>query len=243
VNGDERELSRIQFTAKLSFYPSLKSPNDDWYDLTTTIQGSHWLALSGKSEMTGFKILTFFLTTAITISAHASRLTIPDSFEFLAIDGSKFETALFVHTDHIELNEGRHKITLRYRDTVMDLDQGYEVVIKSKPFTVSLTAEPGMDYRLEPKASGLVDKHAFANQPEVVIHDVPTGDDDTLQPSQNKPVPAGLALVTTPESPKNKAATAIQTEREAAKQLRYWWSRADLDTRQSFMSWVIEQRP
>jgi uncharacterized protein YccT (UPF0319 family) len=221
----------------------LKTPNDDRYDLTTTIQGSPWLALSGKSEMTGFKILTFFLTTAITISAHASRLTIPDSFEFLAIDGSKFERTLFVHTDHIELNEEKHKITLRYRDTVMDLDQGYEVVIKSKPFTITLTPEPGRDYRLEPKAGALVDKHAFASQPEVVIRDVSSGDVDTPQPSENRPVPAGLAPDTTPKSPKNKAATAIQTEREAATQLRYWWSRADLVTRQSFMSWVIEQRP
>lgn len=103
-------------------------------------------------------------------SALAANLNIPMSFEYLAVDGKKIDTSLFNHKADLELNNGTHKIAIRYHDMVQDDFSDSESFIKSSPFIVTLDVDGDFDYTLQPADGGIV-KHpkSFAKSPEVVI--------------------------------------------------------------------------
>ncbi|WP_076408633.1 DUF2057 domain-containing protein [Shewanella sp. UCD-KL12] len=103
-------------------------------------------------------------------SALAANLNIPMSFEYLAVDGKKIDTSLFNHKADLELNNGTHKIAIRYHDMVQDDFSDSESFIKSSPFIVTLDIDGDFDYTLMPADGGIV-KHpkSFAKSPEVVI--------------------------------------------------------------------------
>lgn len=103
-------------------------------------------------------------------SAMAANLTIPMAFEYLALDGKKVETSMFNHKSDIDLDNGTHKIALRYHDMVQDDFSDSESFIKSSAFIITLAVDGDHNYQLMP-AEGEVIKHpkAFAKSPQVVI--------------------------------------------------------------------------
>lgn len=102
-------------------------------------------------------------------TAFAANLNIPMAFEYLAVDGTEIKSSLFNHIDDIELDNGTHKIAIRYHDMVQDDFSDSESFIKSSPFIVTLTVDGDHQYSL--KADGGVIKHpkSFAKSPKVVI--------------------------------------------------------------------------
>lgn len=102
-------------------------------------------------------------------TALAANLNIPMTFEYLAVDGTEVKSSLFNHIDDIELDNGTHKIAIRYHDMVQDDFSDSESFIKSSPFIVTLTVDGDHQYSL--KADGGVIKHpkSFAKSPKVVI--------------------------------------------------------------------------
>ena len=103
-------------------------------------------------------------------SAMAANLTIPMAFEYLALDGQKVESSMFNHKSDISLDNGTHKIAIRYHDMVQDDFSDSESFIKSSPFIITLAVDGNYDYQLIP-AEGEVIKHpkTFAKAPQVVI--------------------------------------------------------------------------
>ena len=190
------------------------------------------MAFYAKMVVSGVLLIWLSLTGC---SVQAARITIPDSFEFLALDGQAVSGSLLSHQAQLELPEGKRQITLRYKDVIIDPDLGYEAVINSKPFVVSLDAKPGVHYRLAPEPAAFEDKQAYAKNPQVTISSelepkpklVETGDVKTS--SRMEPV----AVKT--------EAQADKLPKDAGERLRYWWLKADQDTRQSFMSWIVSQ--
>ncbi|ODB96297.1 DUF2057 family protein [Candidatus Thiodiazotropha endoloripes] len=168
-------------------------------------------------------------------SVQAARITIPDSFEFLALDGQAVSGSLLSHQAQLELPEGEREITLRYKDVIIDPDLGYEAVINSRPFVISLNAKSGVHYRLVPEPAAFKNKQAFAKNPQVTIC-------SELEPLP-KPVEAAGVNAKPRKEPLalTKIVQADEFPEDAGKQLRYWWLKADQDTRQSFMSWIVSQ--
>ncbi|MCG7981299.1 MAG: DUF2057 domain-containing protein [Candidatus Thiodiazotropha lotti] len=168
-------------------------------------------------------------------SVQAARITIPDSFEFLALDGQAVSGSLLSHQAQLELPEGEHEITLRYKDVIIDPDLGYEAVINSSPFVINLNAKSDVHYRLTPEPAAFKDKQAFAKNPQVTIR------------SELESSPKSVEIVAV-DTTSRKEPLAVNTQvhtdklpKDAGEQLRYWWLKADQDTRQSFMSWIVSQ--
>lgn len=103
-------------------------------------------------------------------SAMAANLTIPMAFEYLALNGQKVESSLFNHKADLSLDNGTHKIAIRYHDMVQDDFSDSESFIKSSPFIITLNVDGDYDYQLQP-AEGKVIKRPkeFAKSPEVII--------------------------------------------------------------------------
>ena len=200
------------------------------------------------------KAVLLLISAFWALSLNAAQLTIPDVFEFLALDGKEIGSSFLSHRERLELTEGKHKIALRYKDVVIDPDLGYESVINSKPFIVTLQVKQGVSYRLEPEKSAFRDRHAFAKNPVVTLSSeagkqpvaVKTGKPESRQekwvrdtalknnkPDQPPVLPETIAS-RQPEQPK-------VGKEDVGERLRYWWSQADKETRQEFMGWVVGQ--
>ena len=210
------------------------------------------------------KMRRFMLTRAVVLlmccfwvlPAGAAQLRIADVFEFLALDGKEISRSFLSHRERLELTEGKHKIALRYKAVVIDPDLGYESVINSKPFIVTLQVEQGVLYRLEPEKNAFRDKHAFAKQPVVTL-----GSEAGKQPvvintekpeveqeewvrdtalKNNQPdQPPVSAEKIAPRQPEQPKAEPKDESEDVGERLRYWWSRADKETRREFMGWVV----
>ncbi|MCU7838277.1 MAG: DUF2057 domain-containing protein [Candidatus Thiodiazotropha sp. (ex Lucinoma borealis)] len=192
------------------------------------------------------KCILMLLLGLFVVPIHAAKLIIPDAFEFLAVDGKDIEHSLLAHTNTVMLNGGAHKIALYYKDVVMDYDLGYEGVVKSKPFIVTLIAQPGVTYRLQPDEIAYQDKQAYARSPVINIQSdktrvkVESGIERLVQqPSRwaNETV-----LTKKPEERQSTTMTGLSHQHnldESGEKLKYWWLQADKKTRQDFMSWVI----
>ncbi|MET0071277.1 MAG: DUF2057 family protein [Candidatus Thiodiazotropha sp.] len=187
--------------------------------------------------MTLNSLITLIICIAITAPAHASRLTLGDGFEFDAVDGEAVNGSPWSQTDSIELTPGRHEVSLYYRDMVFDPDLGYEQLVQSRPFTVTLIAQPGVNYRLVADDSGLVDRFAFARRPLIAIHTDGAGVEIASERSL-RTTPAGENV---DESVPGDETGTSRIPNTVADQLRHWWSKADLETRQAFMGWIVEQ--
>ena len=73
-------------------------------------------------------------------SALAGNLTIPMSFEYLAMDGQTIESSVFNHKAELALAPGEHKIAIRYNEMVEDDFTDGQSFVKSAPFIVTLMA-------------------------------------------------------------------------------------------------------
>jgi uncharacterized protein YccT (UPF0319 family) len=119
-----------------------------------------------KSLFTTSALLAFLTSSSVL----AANLTIPMSFEYLALDGAEVETSMFNHQSDLALTNGTHKIAVRYHDVVDDSFSDSQSFVKSTPLIVTLTVDGDHQYLLQP-ADGDVIKNpkAFAKKPQINI--------------------------------------------------------------------------
>ncbi|AZG72722.1 DUF2057 domain-containing protein [Shewanella livingstonensis] len=119
-----------------------------------------------KSLFTTSALLAFLTSSSVL----AANLTIPMSFEYLALDGAEVETSMFNHQSDLTLTNGTHKIAIRYHDVVDDSFSDSQSFVKSTPLILTLMVDGDHQYRLQP-ANGDVIKNpkAFAKNPQISI--------------------------------------------------------------------------
>ncbi len=200
--------------------------------------------------------LTFFCAA---FSADAAKFVIPETFDFLAMDGKEIEQGPLTHVSTLELTEGSHKIALRYSDAVMDLNLGYPDYITSHPFIVALAAEGHHIYRLAPDPEAIKQQRSFSDNPKITILREDGGpvsyevslpknkESRLLRATKSNSNTLGDAVTTTTGTAQTKAPlaesnTTIPATNSAGSMLKYWWSQADKKTRQEFMNWVIGEQ-
>ncbi|BAJ02947.1 DUF2057 domain-containing protein [Shewanella violacea] len=114
--------------------------------------------------------ITAILALLGSSSAMAASLNIPMSFEYLAIDGKKVESSLFSHKSQLELDQGTHKIAIRYHDMVQDDFSDSESFIKSSPFIVTIAVDGDHEYTLKSADGDIIKRpKSFAKSPQVLI--------------------------------------------------------------------------
>ncbi|BCV67126.1 DUF2057 domain-containing protein [Shewanella carassii] len=119
-----------------------------------------------KLRLTASALLALLSTSSV----FAANLTIPMSFEYLALDGKEIETSNFNHKSELALSEGVHKIAIRYHDMIDDDFSDSQSFVKSSPFILTLKAEGDNEYILKPADGDHVKKpKEFAKTPQVVI--------------------------------------------------------------------------
>ena len=117
-----------------------------------------------------FQTAGALLILASSSAVFAANLTIPMSFEYLALDGKQIETNMFSHKSDLSLDNGSHKIAIRYHDMVEDDFSDSQSFIKSAPFIVTLNVDGDVNYTLS-AADGEVIKRpkSFAKDPKIII--------------------------------------------------------------------------
>ncbi|QIR14130.1 DUF2057 domain-containing protein [Shewanella aestuarii] len=119
-----------------------------------------------KSFVTTSAIVALLSSTSIM----AANLTIPMSFEYLALNGQQIETNRFTHKSDISLDKGNHKIAIRYHDMVEDQFSDSPSFIKSSPFIITLEVDGDYQYFLTPAEGEVIKRpQEFAKNPQVVI--------------------------------------------------------------------------
>ncbi|MFT5235613.1 MAG: hypothetical protein ACI90A_000976, partial [Shewanella sp.] len=114
--------------------------------------------------------LTAIIALFASSTALAANLNIPMAFEYLAVDGTEIGSSMFNHQANIELENGSHKIAIRYHDMVQDDFSDGESFIKSSPFIITLAVDGDHQYSLKPADGDVVkNPQSFAKSPQVVI--------------------------------------------------------------------------
>lgn len=109
------------------------------------------------------------LLLASSSMVFAANLSIPMSFEYLALDGQTIETNKFTHKKDLALNTGTHKIAIRYHDIVNDEFSDSQSFIKSAPFIVTLVVDGDHKYTLAPSQGVIKQPNQFAKNPQITI--------------------------------------------------------------------------
>jgi uncharacterized protein YccT (UPF0319 family) len=109
------------------------------------------------------------LCLCVSFPAYAAKIIIPDSFEFLALDGQKVKRGILSHISSLELSEGEHKLALRYADAVEDPNMRYPDYLHSKPILLTLTAEGQHTYKLVPDPVAIKQPWSYMDHPIITI--------------------------------------------------------------------------
>lgn len=110
----------------------------------------------------------FALVTSTSVMA--ANLSIPMSFEYLALDGTEIETNMFSHKTDLELTDGSHKVAIRYSDMIEDDFSDSTSFIKSAPFIITINVDGDYEYQLSPADGEFVKRpKTFAKNPQVII--------------------------------------------------------------------------
>jgi len=114
--------------------------------------------------------VSVMLVMTVSISAFAADLKIPMEFEYLALDGKKVKSNSFRHKSTLELNQGTHKIAIRYNDLVKDDFGDNRSFIKSSPFIITINIDGDHHYLLRPGEGKIIrNSKIFAKDPKVKI--------------------------------------------------------------------------
>jgi uncharacterized protein len=116
-----------------------------------------------------FQTASALLILATSSAVFAANLTIPMSFEYLALDGKSIETNKFTHQKDLALTPGSHKIALRYHDMVEDDYSDSQSFVKSAPMILTLVVEDGQQYELVPIKDSAIKPKAYAKAPKITI--------------------------------------------------------------------------
>lgn len=114
--------------------------------------------------------ISSLLVLLASTSALAADLTIPMSFEYLALDGKKVESSAFNHKSELALTPGTHKIAIRYHDVVEDDFSDSQTFVKSSPFIITLEVDGDYQYQLQAAEGEVVKKpKEFAQNPSIKL--------------------------------------------------------------------------
>ncbi|ORU90738.1 MAG: hypothetical protein A6F71_07235 [Cycloclasticus sp. symbiont of Poecilosclerida sp. M] len=209
-------------------------------------------------------IVLLSLCIGFVVNVSASELTIPRSFEFLAVDG-KDVGGFFNKPRIIALAPGEHKIALKYDVAIEDAgNQRVEEFIRSDPILVTLNVQAGKNYRLVPHSSIKFSPRDYAKDPRIKVV-TSEGDDANAEIAlMVKKDNSAWAKMTqtydqpaaTPKSDMAQltgstgvnavpvltisgkiapAAAASAHPTPASSMLIYWWNQADQETRNAFL--------
>ncbi|WP_137221632.1 DUF2057 domain-containing protein [Shewanella sp. MEBiC00475] len=119
-----------------------------------------------KSLFTASALLALLTSSSVL----AANITIPMSFEYLALDGTEVETSMFNHQSDLALTNGTHKIAVRYHDVVEDSFSDSQSFVKSSPLIITLTVDGDHQYLLQPAEGNVIKKpKSFAKKPQIII--------------------------------------------------------------------------
>lgn len=206
-----------------------------------------------------YKLVVFLiLSVSFMTSAVASELRIPNTFEFLAVDGKDIGGWLS-KSQSVELTPGQHKIALKYDAVVEGDNSRIEEFISSEPILVTLVVKSWHNYRLVPHSSVKSAPREFAENPRIKIvssngsnanADVAllvkkeqskwakmTQSYDTPVASQVSDM-AKLTGVAAPANTITSALTIVSNGSPASSMLIYWWNQADQATRDAFIKQI-----
>lgn len=197
-----------------------------------------------------------FLASFACISiANASDLSIPKTFEFLAVDGQ--DIGGWLNTPrNIELTPGQHKIALQYSAAIDDANPRIQEFIKSEPLLITLDVVAGKHYRVVPHSSMKSNPKQFAENPrvEIVSSDGDKANADVallVKNEQNtwakvtqsynapsKPEVSDMAKLTGETAKTTLQPVTGNAATPAAGMLVYWWNQADQPTRDAFIKQI-----
>ncbi|GGP50897.1 DUF2057 domain-containing protein [Shewanella saliphila] len=119
-----------------------------------------------KSVFTTSALLALLTSSSV----FAANLTIPMSFEYLALDGEAIETNSFRHQSDLTLSNGTHKIAIRYHDVIDDSFSDSQSFVKSTPFIVTLAVDGDYQYNLKPAEGNVIkEPKTFAKKPQIKL--------------------------------------------------------------------------
>lgn len=193
-------------------------------------------------------VVAVVLNMIFLTGVNASELTIPESFDFLAVDG-KDVGGWSGSGRSIELTAGEHRIALEYSAAVEGDNPRMQEFVSSEPLLITLMVESGKRYRLVPHSSAKTSPSKFAKDPKMKIM---SGRDDAnadiamlVQNQQSRWAKITQASnVSTQPNVSDMARVTKKSSRvmvdniggtPAASMLVYWWNQADQQTRDNFL--------
>ncbi|WP_028112225.1 YccT family protein [Ferrimonas kyonanensis] len=210
-------------------------------------------------------VLAAMIAGGMSFGSLAAELTIPLSFEFIAVNGQEVKSNFFSHKDEIELEKGQHTIALVYKDLVEEpFGDGHQRV-SSDPFLLHITIDSDGEYKVRPHEviRDLDQAKAFAQKPVLNVTqengqavtykvEMTSVKQETLFDTLNKglsPEQEAKKKVIAATAPGAVVATGAAQPSVNMKgddvtnpqmMLKYWWQQADEKTRKDFMSWAIQ---
>ena len=190
--------------------------------------------------------------------ASAGTLSIPNEFEFLAVNGEEISDSLFSKTREVDLPVGEQRIAIRYKATVRDDIGDGSTRLESLVIIITLQVEANTDYLVSPsvKLTTFKKANAYANHPTIFIKTT-SGDSADFKihlPSVEDYGVIGNALN---KERKTTATVALQgtqknttlasdspaktTDNTAEKMLHHWWNEADDKTKRAFTDFVNKE--
>lgn len=200
--------------------------------------------------MKQFITCTFFLFLSINI--YASSLSIPNEFEFIAVNGEQVENSLFSKNTRLEFAVGEQKIALLYKNTLRDDIGNGSTIVTSQPIIISLLAQENQDYQLSSayKIQSVSAAKAFVKDPQIHVKNsqgelaryttyLPKTDDRGVLGNILKKKESSLQTLAVLETTAEKADDGKENISE--KMLHHWWEQADTKTQKQFISWALKQ--
>ncbi|WP_169303059.1 YccT family protein [Thalassotalea mangrovi] len=196
--------------------------------------------------MKAILVCLFFLTA---ITAQAAQLTIPDTFEVLAVDGEKRSKSFFTRATELDLAAGQHSVQLQYREMFEDATEDDHQTVRSEPFVImfSVSADAKLQL-LHPLQADVEQAKAFATSPRVQLVD-----------SNNQAIPVEQISQQTYE----QELMSMQQQRrqqvvkkslsddptefthqgpDNLEMMKYWWQQATDIERQEFIRYLQEEQ-
>ena len=194
----------------------------------------------------------------------AARLEVPEELIIVAVDGKDLGLQLFNTKDHVDLSVGAHRIAVKYKD-LYELGGDQHEVVASEPvllafavaeegsyrfsFTRPETVEAARRFAAEPQF-GIIGPNGQTVESRMLTQDQQQSlwveslglDNSRSEAVKATAMPVAQTAVATPRvTAETKAATTTGEQQMAAEQLRYWWSKADAQTRQAFLSQILSK--
>jgi len=199
------------------------------------------------------KTCLLFLIYSISSVLYAqSKLSVPEEFNVISINGSSVSSSLLQSNNNIKLRHGFNKIALEYEAVFDSENEDHFDIIKSDIFIVDFYVNKNDQYRARYlKQSNAKAARQFAKNPSISITDSQEKNirlkqfftasksmSDIYQQTQiNKDNQKTINIQSVPNK-KNQTNPNIEQQPNAENMLEYWWQQADEKQRQSFLKKV-----